>query len=206
MPLDSILQALEAEAERQVAEIEQAAQAECEHICAKAQAEAVNIRQKHVAAIQAPLQSERARILNQAKLEALRVVMGTRETLMASALDAAAGCLAELPASDAYAGWLKKLTQEAVDSLGIDSQLSLCVRSRDLELMSSIVEEMQLSATVGVGLEGETSPRGCLGGLVATTCDGRVSLVNTLEARLDRVASLCRSQIAEMVLGAGGED
>ena len=206
MPLDSILQALEAEAERQVAEVEQAAQAESDRICAKAQAEAVNIRQKHVVAIQVPLQSERARILNQAKLEALRVVMGTRETLMASALDAAAGCLAELPTTDAYAGWLKKLTREAVDSLGVDSQLSLCVRTRDLELMSGIVEEMQLSATVEGGLEGETSPWGCLGGLVATTCDGRISLVNTLHARLGRVASLYRSQIAEMVFGDGGED
>ncbi len=206
MPLDSILQALEAEAERQVAGIEQAARSESEHICAKAQAEAVNIRQKHVAAIQVPLQSERARILNRAKLEALRVVMGTREAVMASALDAAAGCLAELLTTDAYAGWLKKLTREVVDTLDVGSQLSLCVRSRDLDLMSSIVEEMQLLATVEGGLESETSPWGCLGGLVATTCDGRISLVNTLDVRLGRVASLYRSQIAEMVFGDGGED
>jgi V/A-type H+-transporting ATPase subunit E len=201
MPLDSILQALEAEAERQVAEIDQAAQVEVERIRAQAQTEAVTARQKHMLAIQAPLQAERARILNQAKLEALRVVMGTRETLIASALKAAARCLTALPTTEGYARLLQQLTQEAVDTLGIDSQLCLRVQSQDVELMSSIVQEMGLSASVEGGLENEASLWGCLRGLVATTYDRRIRLDNTLDARLQRVVSLYRSQIAEMVFG-----
>jgi vacuolar-type H+-ATPase subunit E/Vma4 len=91
------------------------------------------------------------------------------------------------------------LVQEAVNSLGPDSRLCLRVQDRDVELMRTIVRDLGLSATVEGGLESEDTPWGCLGGLVATTSDARVSLVNTLGARLGRVASLYRSQIADLV-------
>lgn len=201
MSLESILQALEAEAERQVAEIEGAAQAEIEHIRAQAQVGAVTVRQKHLAAVRAPLQAEQARILNQAKLEALRIVMGTREALIASALEVAASRLAALPTTETYDGLLRRLTQETVDTLGPGSQLHLHVQSRDVDLMSRIVQLMGLPAKVEGGLENEDSRWGCSGGLVASNHDGRINLINTLDARLGRVARLYRSQIAEMLFG-----
>ncbi len=206
MSLENILQALEAEAERQVAEIEGATQAGIERIGAQALAQAAAVRQKHLTAIQAPLQAEQARILNQAKLEALQIVMGTREALIASALEAAARHLADLPATEAYASLLQRLAQEAVDMLGTDTRLRLCVDSRDLVLMSRIIRTMGLSAAVEGGLENEDSAWDCPGGLVATNSDRRISLVNTLDARLGRVSNLFRSQIAEMIFGEQQED
>jgi vacuolar-type H+-ATPase subunit E/Vma4 len=205
MSLENILQALEAEAERQVAEIEGAAQAEIECIRAQAQAEAETVRQKHVAAIQVPLRAEQARILNQAKLEALRVVKGTREALLSSALEAAARRLAALPTMETYASLLQRLLQEAADTLGIDSGLHLHVHSCDVELMGHIVQRMGLSAAVEGDLENEASSWACPGGLVATNSDERVRLVNTLDARLGKVANLYRSQIAEMLFGGQQE-
>jgi V/A-type H+-transporting ATPase subunit E len=201
MPLDNILQALEAEGERQVGEIKQAAQVEVERIRAQAKLEAATTRQKHLEAAQVPMQAERARILNRAKLKALRVVTAIREDLIARVIETAADRLAEVPASESYAVLLRKLTQEAADSLGTNRQLRLCVQSRDAELMNHIIREMGISAIVDPGLENETCPWGCLGGLVASTPDRRIRLVNTLDARLQRVASLHRSQIAEMIFG-----
>jgi vacuolar-type H+-ATPase subunit E/Vma4 len=94
MSLDKILQALEAEAAQELAEIERAAEVEIARIRAEAEEKAAVARQKHAPALAAPLQAERARILNQAKLEALRTVMGTREELMRAAVTAAAAHLA----------------------------------------------------------------------------------------------------------------
>jgi vacuolar-type H+-ATPase subunit E/Vma4 len=221
MPLETILQALEAESARQVSEVEQTAQAEVARLRAQAQAAATAARQHHLLAIQAPLQAERARIINQARLEALRVVMGTRETLMASALEMAAQCLRTLSASSAYPALLRQLTQEAVARLGTPSQLRLRVRSCDVELMCGLVEAMGLVATVEGNLEHEASPAtasaeggqfngppspwGCLGGVVVATPDERISLANTLAARLQRAASLYRSAIAALVCGNGPE-
>ena len=201
MPLANILRALEAEAERLVAEIDQAVQAEVERIRAEAQAEAAVVRQKHLAAIQAPLRAEQARIVNQAKLEALQIVLGTREELVTAALEAAACRLAELaeqPSAERYAGLLQQLTQEAVTVLGV-KEACLQVRSCDLELMNRVVQELGLSATVTGGLEKDDTTAGHGGGVVAATLDGRIRLINTPTARLARAASLYRRQIVTMI-------
>ena len=201
MSLEKILQTLEADAGNQIAENEQTAQAEIGHIRAQAQTVAEDARQKRVAAIQAPLQAERTRILNRAKLEALQAVLGTREALINSALEVTARRLEALGSTDAYAGLLKQLTQEAIDTIGGGGRLSLHVRSCDVALMKRLVQDMDLQATVAGGLENEDPSRNHLGGVVVTTPDGRINLVNTLEARLQQVANLYRAQIAKIIFG-----
>jgi vacuolar-type H+-ATPase subunit E/Vma4 len=202
MPLETILRALEVEAERQVADVQHSAQVEVEKIRATAQIEATKVRQRRVTAVQPSLKIEKARILNKARLEALQLVMGTREDLMTAALDRTALRLAALSTHTTYGGFLRQLAQEALERLGSLSELRLCVHRRDMELMQCLAREMGLSATVVGGLEREVSPWGCLGGLVVSTVDERISLANTLAVRLQRVATLYRSQIAEMVCGS----
>jgi V/A-type H+-transporting ATPase subunit E len=198
MSLEKILQALEAEGVHRVAEIQQTTQAEIERIQAQAQAQAEIVRQKRLEAIRAPLQTERARILNQAKLSSMQRVLGTREDMMTAALEAAANQLMELPNLESYRQLLQQLLQEAVDTLGICERLHLCVQNQDVELMKAIVQELGLSAVVEGDLENNGLWGADLGGVVATTPDERIRLVNTLEVRLQRVASLYRAQIAEM--------
>jgi V/A-type H+/Na+-transporting ATPase subunit E len=200
MSLDKILEALKAETEQQITEIEQAAQAEIQRIHAEAQVEAVAARQRHLPEIQVPLRAERARIINQAKLEALRLVMGTREALIESALDLAASHLEALAGTDLNGQILQELAREAFSALGAECGLRLQVQSRDVTLMERIARETGLPAGVEGGLENQASLRGSLGGLVAATRDGRISLINTLDARLQRVANLHRSEIAEVLL------
>lgn len=206
MPLDKILQALECEAERQIAAIGQAVEAEIARIRDQAQVEAAAAQQKHMPAMQAPLRAEQARILNQARFEGLKIVMGAREALITAALDAAACQLEAVADSEAYAHLLRQLTQEAVEILAVDGQVCLRVRSRDTALMETIAQEMGLSAAVAGGLERDTAARGGLGGVMVTTSDGRITLVNTLYTRLQRVASLYRAQIAEGLFAGPRED
>ncbi len=205
MPLNDILQALKSETERLEKEIQQATQAEIDRIRTQAQTEAEAVRQKHITAIEVPLQAEQARILNQAKLEALQIVMGTREDLMIAALEAALCRLNGLASTNTSAGLLQQLTQEAVDALGGNS-LCLQVQSSEVASMERIAQEMGLSATVAGGLEDETAVEGDWGGLVATTADGRISLINTPAVRLRRVASLHRAKIAEMLFDPQQEE
>lgn len=216
MSLDRILQALETEAEQQIAEIEQAAQAEIERICAQAQAEAEVVRQKHLAISRASLQVERTRLLNRAKQAASQVVLNARETLISSTVAATVKRLAALSTTAVYPELLRQLTQEAVDTLGTNERLCLHVRAHDVELMRRIVRELDLSATVAGDLAGDSLGQphytsagwenDCLGGLVVTTADGRISLANTLEIRLQRVAHLYRAQIAEIIFNPKQEE
>ena len=108
------------------------------------------------------------------------------------------------------------MTQEALDTLGTDEPLCLHVREGDVELMERIVGEMGLSASVTGDLK-EVIPPGqmhispmeqndqSLGGLVVTVTAGRVTLNNTVEARLLRVSNLYRAQIAEIIFNEPGE-
>jgi vacuolar-type H+-ATPase subunit E/Vma4 len=206
MSLDHILKALETEAKRQIGEIEQAAQAEIERIGMQAQAEAEAVRQKHLATGQAGLQVERTRLLNRAKLAASQILLNGRETLIASALAATTERLAALSAAEAYPGLLRQLTEEAVDTLAINQSLCLHVRPEDVELMGRLVRELAVSATVAGDLTGDSlgpseAGHNCLGGVMVTTVDGRISLTNTLQARLQRVAHLYRAQIAKIIFG-----
>jgi vacuolar-type H+-ATPase subunit E/Vma4 len=205
MSIEKIVQALETETEHQIAEIEQAAQKEIEQIHAQAQAEATTVRQKRLAAVQAPLQAEQTRILNQAKLEALQIVLGMRESLINSALAATARHLTDLVTSEAYAQVLWQLTEEALDTLDVAGPVRLRVQDRDVPLMRRLVQEMELSAEVEGGLEEGSSSWGCPGGVAVTTADRRIKLVNTLVTRLQRVANLYRPQIADMLCGDSQE-
>ena len=198
MPLATILHALEAEAERLVTEIDQATQAEVERILTQARVEAVAVRQRHLTAIEAPLQAERARLLNRAKLERLQLVLGMREDLIIAALEATARRLAVLTSGQAYAGWLRQMTQEVVAAVELHN-LSLHVQRSDLALMKRLVQELGLSATVTGDLELEAELESDLGGVLATTPDGRIRLINTLGVRLQRVATLHRARIVELM-------
>jgi vacuolar-type H+-ATPase subunit E/Vma4 len=201
MSLEKILQSLEAEADNQIIEIEQSAQAEIERLRTQAQAEAETVQQKRVAAIQAPLQAERARILNRAHLDGLQIILGTREALIDSALELTARRLAALGTTNGYASLLKQLTQEALDTIGIGGQFCLHVQSCDAALMGRLVQDMDLQCTVAGDLDNGDTSQNCLPGVVVTTPDGRISLVNTLETRLQRAANLYRAQIAKIIFG-----
>jgi V/A-type H+-transporting ATPase subunit E len=199
MSLDKILEALEIEAKSQLAALEERGKTEIEQIRAQAQAEAEVVRQKRLAAIQAPLQAEQARILNKAKLGALQALLGTREDLIMDLFEVAAQRLAALPDLEDYGRLLRQLLQEAVEILGGTGPFRLEVRVQDLALMERIVQEMALEAVVEGNLKNEEVWGVELGGVTVTTPDGQISLVNTLEARLERAAHLYRTQIAEML-------
>jgi vacuolar-type H+-ATPase subunit E/Vma4 len=211
MSLDKILEALELEAEAQVVALEQTTKAELERIQAKAQVEAELARQKRLAAIQTPLQTEQTRILNKAKLAALQIVLGTREELLAELLESVARRLASLSKLEGYDRLLQQLLQEAIETLGSAGPFRLEVQMQDIALMQKIAQEMGLEAEVEGNLQsaGDDTTNGArkleglwggvLGGVAVTTQDGQVSLVNTFETRLERAANLYRTQIAEML-------
>lgn len=204
MALEHILQALEAETDQQIEEIKRTAQAEIERIKAKAEAEAETVCRKHRAAGEAILQVERTRRLNRAKQAASQQLLQARELLMTSALAATARQLAALSTADTYPHLLRQLTEESVATLGKTQSLCLHTRPADIELVNRVVQELGLSATVTGDLTDGDSP--CLGGLSVSTADNRISLTNTLEARLQRVAQLYRTQIAEIVFDGRQED
>ncbi len=203
MPLETILQAIDAEAEQQVAAIAAAARDDITRVEAEAAAQAEAIKQQHVDAAQARLKAEQARILNRAHRQALQMVLGTREAAISAALEETARQLGQFAGDSAYAGLLRHLAEEAAAALGAEQPLHITVKAADIPLMQQVVAALGLTATIEADLElGDTIWNSGLGGLIAATADRRISVVNTLETRLQQAAQLYRGQLAEWLFSS----
>jgi vacuolar-type H+-ATPase subunit E/Vma4 len=187
--LEAILQAITAAGEAQVSQTEAHIQAQVEEILANARQEAARVKAKAFDNAVNPAARERSRILHLAKLEVLHATGGLRETLVDTALQVAGSRLSGMRAQAAYREVLLCLTREALAEIKFSSGESqaacLEIDPRDRPLMAAILAELGLDLQIKECLD-------CWGGLVASSADGRVVVINTLEARLKRATPYLR--------------
>lgn len=195
MSLEAILEAIVASGQAQITEIEDQAARQVADILAKARQEAQKQAEAAQQAAIEPAAKERARILHQARLEALRITGETRETLTDAALEQTRGRLAGLRNDACYPQVLKHLLQQALSELsGPEASKSLTyprleADPRDEPLLEDILDEIGLDLPVRYNLQS-------WGGIVAKSEDERVVVINTLEARLEHAIPYLRHFLA----------
>jgi vacuolar-type H+-ATPase subunit E/Vma4 len=198
MGLEAILDAIHASGEAQVREIEVTAQARVDEILAGARAETKRLHEEARAAAAAPAAVERARLLHGARFEALQVVGGAREELVDAALCDTRRRLGTIRSEPVYRGVLHQLAVEALvalsGSLEEAGQARLEADPADKALLEEILGELGLDLSIDFVLD-------CQGGLIAKSEDGRVVVINTLEARLERATSRLRCDLAALFEG-----
>lgn len=185
MSLETILQAIRTAGEAQVSQVEVQARRQIETILAQARQDAVGTKMKEFHSIVTPAAKERSRILHQARLEALQTTGNQREALIDACLEAACLRLADLRSQPEYGKILLNLIQEALEeihfSCGEKHTPCLLIDPRDRKLVEDILGKLKLTLPVQEELT-------CWGGVVARSEDGRVVMINTLEARLGRAS------------------
>lgn len=195
MSLQAILEAIRATGQAQVKEIEEKARDQVNEILAEARIEAEQVEKQACAAAVTPSARERARIIHQARLEALQITGDVRETLVEATLDQTRGRLAGIRTDPVYPKMLRQLAQEALTelekSLEEAGKARLEADVRDRGLLEIILSDLRLKLPVSYELN-------CWGGLVAKSRDGRVVVINTLETRLDRATPYLRSYLAAL--------
>jgi vacuolar-type H+-ATPase subunit E/Vma4 len=196
MGLHAIIEAVRLAGQDQVRQIEAGASLQAREILANADLEAQEIGENACAEAFAPAVQERARILHRARLEGLRITGDVREALVDAALDQARGRLAGLREGPGYQEVLLHLTQEALaelsESLESGNQVHLQADPRDREvLLNQVLIDLWLDVPVSFDLN-------CWGGLIARSEDGRVVVINTLEARLARATPYLRRYLAAL--------
>ena len=190
MGLEEILKALEAEAQLQIERLRSEADTEVATITAKAEEEAKAIKDRHLAGARQRLGEEQERLVSGAKLEGKMVRLDAREALLERAFTMAQERLARLRGDSAYPAYLMRLTREAVAEIGSD--LRIAVSAVDEELIRGVALELGLRAQISAGLN-------TCGGLEASTPDGRIRVVNTVEVRLERAQSELRQKLAALL-------
>lgn len=195
MGLDAILQAIHLAGEAQIQAIEQQAINQANEVLAIAQEEAHRIEEDVCAKEVMPAYQERARIIHQARSESLRIVGNAREVLVDKALDRARGYLAGIRSDTVYDVVLHRLIRETLAELEetpediLTSQLE--ADPRDRRLLGRILSDMGVDLPVEYELE-------CWGGVIAKSGDGRVVIINTLDARFNRAAPFLRRYLAAL--------
>ena len=190
MSLKAILDAIRSSGQVQIDEIEKQADTRVREILANARLEAQEIREERCATVTEPAMRERARILHRARQKALRIIGTEREALIDACLDQVRGHLAGMRTDPVYPSVLNKLTREVLaeldDSAEEVAKALLEADSRDKRFLEVILSNLELDPDVHYDLE-------CWGGLISKREDGRLGVMTTLEARLQRPIPYLRS-------------
>jgi vacuolar-type H+-ATPase subunit E/Vma4 len=155
--------------------------------------EARQIEEDACEAASRPAIAERARILHRARLASLRTVGDVREDLVNAAIARTGERLAAMRADPSYKDVFRGLLREALDELGSGGtdMAQLVADPRDRVLLETILTSMKLNLPVTYELT-------CWGGLIAKSEDGRVVVINTLEARLERATTFLRHHLVTL--------
>ena len=200
MSIQAILDAIRASGEARVKEIESQGQVQVRGILAEAEEECQRLREIEHAAVVGPAGGERARILHHARLQALRMVGDVREELIDAALNQARGHLASIRADKTYPEVLAGLKQEALAQVKATMKdgdsARLIADSKDKKLLEAGGAKAGAEVPVDYELD-------CWGGLTATSEDGKVVAINTLEARLKRAAPYLRRDLGARFASQG---
>ena len=189
--LEHILRAMQAQADADIAKLNRDADEQAAQLIAEAEIAARAIRARHRARVEPMLIAEAASLQNKAKLAALRAIANAREELIADALAQAEDCLAQIRASKQYAQIFRALAQEAIQAIG--TQVIARVDPDDVVIARAAFDAL------GVRTEIETQAIP-LGGLEVMTRDGRIVIVNTLAARLERARHILRGPVAKILV------
>jgi vacuolar-type H+-ATPase subunit E/Vma4 len=198
MSLDILLAAIRETGQATIQELDRRANAQAQEILASARLEAQSIREQACAAALEPATLERARLIQIARLDALQSVGEVRESLVDTALEECRGWLAALRMDPLYPEVLRKLlweTRVEMESCLEESEngrkACLEVDPRDRAVIEGLIAELEANLAVNYTLS-------CWGGLVATSEDGSVTVINTLESRLEKATPFLRRSLAAL--------
>lgn len=192
MSLQVILERIQAVGSAQVREIEEKSRARAGEILAQAYIEAEQIEDDAREEAAAPGNAERARILHRARLDALHILGEVRENLVDTAIARTRERLASLRSDPSYPEVMMRLTVEALAQLAVSEgavQPQVQADLRDRDLLQKILVSLKRDIPVRFDLN-------TWGGLIAASADGRVVVINTLEARLEHAMPFLRRRLA----------
>lgn len=196
MTAQAILKAIEASGEAALAQLRAEAEERVRDILTEAETAALTRKESARRATLLPLAGERARLLHQANAEALRLVGLARQQLVEAVLTETRSHLARLRTASGYACLLRNLVVEAMTALGAEEVAAhppiLEADARDAPLLHEILDQLHLEWSISSTLES-------WGGVIVLSSDGRISVTNTLEARLERALPLLRRDLGALL-------
>ncbi len=194
MAIENILQALEEQCRSECQAIFDKAKVEVDAILAEAEMEAAKIREAKMDRVKKEVASERAALLYSSRLNFKNATIRAREEVVNEAFAKATEKLSKTRSNGSYQAILEKLVGEGLKKVSGDPVLHVDKKDKDIASKS-------LSS---LNIRGEIRPDiTCLGGCVIADAEDRVTVINTLEERLERAKSRLRMEVAEELFTSG---
>lgn len=192
MALEDILKALDEEGKRECEEILERAKQNAKRILTEAKEEAQRIKQAEIAKVTAGLEGERSKVLNIARLAVKKEVIRAKEEVIQEVFSETENRLKRLGESSDYPRILESLILETLQD--VEGKIKVEVDKKDLSLAKSILDKKGIDYS----LEADPSSRA---GIQVTTEDGRITITNTFDSRLEKVRQFLKSEITTVLFG-----
>jgi len=193
MSLDAVLEQINQQGASQIKAILAEAEMEAAHIVQQAVAESNDIRNHAGREGKARGAQERAGILQQAQLDALKIIGENESSLIDDAVQQARHRLERAREKETYPSLLCQLTQEAVRQISVSlapgDSIRLLADPRDESILSAMLPEISHPVEPLYNLHTQ-------GGVIAETSDRQVIVYNTLESRLQHAMPYLREALA----------
>jgi vacuolar-type H+-ATPase subunit E/Vma4 len=191
--LTDLLIAMEESNEERINEIIKQAHQDAEEIKRTAEEKAETIKRSYLDSAEKSFESERNKLIYNAKSEIKMDVIKAKNEMIQSAFVEAKKSLDGLRDRESYKGRFKSMIQEAMHELG-GEKARLHIDARDENLCKQIFDELNENSEIVVDL---TSA----GGLNVSTNDEKVVVFNTVESRLARAKEFLERQIFVTLYG-----
>ncbi len=192
MSLEAILEGIQASGEEEIKAIQLESQVRAQELLEQTRATANQIGNKNLNEGLLKTKFAQTRILQRARMEALDITEAAFQDLLEEVLSKAQEQLSFIRSDARYPAILSYLTHEAVDELKPSLQegetIHLLADPRDQDLLEELLKDYPISIQADYQLD-------CWGGVIISSEDEKVRIINTLKARLTRATATLQQRI-----------
>lgn len=193
MDYESLMRSMEASADEKKREVIEKARREASAIVEDARANAAEIEKTHLLRATEAAVRDRNRSLYLARSEVKREIAGIKHEMFNRAFVGARTRLASMRDNNGYIVRFKKMAEEAASALG-SHEIVLQVDKRDEALCRSAMPSNEHVYDIRPDIES-------IGGLNASTPDGKVVVLNTTESRLETARERLKMEVFSALFG-----
>jgi V/A-type H+/Na+-transporting ATPase subunit E len=190
---ENLLKSVEEGAQERERELREKAQQQAAGIRAEAKKQAAEIQVHLVNDAKKSAAIERNKQLYLAKGELKEQALRNRESQFRAAFDEAEKQLSGIREDTKYPAIFEQLAREATGAMG-EAPFEVHVDKRDQDLCKKTLAALGIRCGILADIE-------CVGGLVASSPDGLVTISNTVESRLERIKEHKRLEIYAILAG-----
>lgn len=192
MALNDMLKALEEDGKQQQSDIMETARVQARDIIKSAEAQAGDIKTAHVDKMNKIISEETTKLVSEAKTSVDREINRTKDDVIEDIFDKAHDKMRSVRSMKEYPAIFDALMQEALSQA--DGSIIVHVDPRDKKLADEVLSKTDSDYRLETDLSSQ-------GGVEITAENGRITISNTIESRLDRARRFLKSEVAATVFG-----